>query len=63
MIRASKEEMERAEENPEYSVELSDRSGYLASLGVHHELHCIVSRRPFQLCYVTNAFSVEFGFF
>lgn len=27
------------------SIPLADGSGYAAELGVHHELHCLVSRR------------------
>ena len=49
MMRAFKEEMQQAGEKPEQSVELSDETGYLASLGVFHELHCIVSKERFNL--------------
>ena len=42
MIIVSREEMQRAEEDPDHSIEMYDRDGYPASLGVFHELHCIV---------------------
>jgi hypothetical protein len=42
MISVSKEEMNLANEDPDHSVALG-RGRYLASLGVFHELHCIVS--------------------
>lgn len=41
MIQASHDEMARAGEAPESSVQLS-AGGYLASLGVYHDLHCLV---------------------
>ena len=41
MIRASRKEMELSGEDPDQSVELV-AGGYLASLGVYHELHCLV---------------------
>ncbi|KUJ21331.1 uncharacterized protein LY89DRAFT_639313 [Mollisia scopiformis] len=40
MIRASYDEMAHAGERPEDSIELLD-GGYLASLGVYHDLHCL----------------------
>jgi hypothetical protein len=42
MIGVSREEMERAGEDPDGSVGLG-HGRYPASLGVFHELHCIVS--------------------
>ena len=42
LIRASYEEMQLGQEDPTNSVELWE-GGYLASLGVYHELHCLVS--------------------
>lgn len=43
MISASREEMLLAGEAPQDSVQLSGNRGYLASLGVFHELHCLVN--------------------
>lgn len=43
MIRADYEEMALAGERPDNSIELFS-GGYLASLGVYHDLHCLVSR-------------------
>ncbi|MCJ1229513.1 hypothetical protein MMC12_006180 [Toensbergia leucococca] len=40
LIRASYEEMQLGQEDPTNSVELWE-GGYLASLGVYHELHCL----------------------
>lgn len=42
MISASRQEMLLAGEAPQDSVQLSGNRGYLASLGVFHELHCLV---------------------
>ncbi|KAL8671456.1 MAG: hypothetical protein Q9168_004044 [Polycauliona sp. 1 TL-2023] len=41
MISASHKEMVLAGEDPDQSVQLSVERGYLASLGVFHELHCL----------------------
>ena len=41
-LRVSKEELERTKQT---SVELPEGGGFLAWLGVYHELHCLVSRR------------------
>jgi hypothetical protein len=41
MIRASYDELARAGESPESSIQLQ-AGGYLASLGVYHDLHCLV---------------------
>ncbi|TVY36281.1 Cyclochlorotine biosynthesis protein [Lachnellula subtilissima] len=40
MMRASYEEMALAGEDPDNSIKLLD-GGYLASLGVYHDLHCL----------------------
>lgn len=36
-----------AEEDPEHLVKL-EGSGYMGSLGVYHELHCLVRTSRFQ---------------
>lgn len=42
-IRATKEEMVRAEENLDGAVQLADGTAdYVAVLAVYHELHCLV---------------------
>ncbi|RDA95314.1 hypothetical protein CP533_3531 [Ophiocordyceps camponoti-saundersi (nom. inval.)] len=41
----SREELQRAGESMEEVVEASD-GGYLAALGVYHEIHCLASRIP-----------------
>ena len=43
MIRASSEEMALAGELSDTSVELFS-GGFLASLGVYHDLHCLVRK-------------------
>lgn len=45
-FKAEREELERAGESMDDKVEL-EQGGYLANLGVYHELHCLVSR-PFN---------------
>ncbi|KAH8896285.1 hypothetical protein GQ53DRAFT_819403 [Thozetella sp. PMI_491] len=47
-FRASREELLKAGEDLHNAVELAD-GGYIAVLGVYHELHCLVSSpRPFS---------------
>lgn len=41
-FRTTKEELERAGESFENIAELPE-GGYVATLGVYHELHCVVS--------------------
>lgn len=41
MINASREELLLSNDDPDQSIELVN-GGYLAALGVYHELHCIV---------------------
>jgi hypothetical protein len=43
LIKSSKSEVESNNENPEERLELVE-GGYLGSLGVFHELHCLVSK-------------------
>jgi len=40
-MRSSYQEMTLGGEDPEHSVEMADGSGYMTSLGVYHELHCL----------------------
>ena len=47
MIRASYEELAQAGESPSTAIELLD-GGYLASLGVYHDLHCLVCTQRAQ---------------
>jgi hypothetical protein len=43
LARASHEEMDLGLEDPEHSVAVADeKGGYMISLGVFHELHCLV---------------------
>lgn len=43
LSRASYEEMNFGHEDPEHSVAVADeKGGYMISLGVFHELHCLV---------------------
>jgi hypothetical protein len=53
MIRASYDEMAQVGESPESSVQLS-AGGYLASLGVYHDLHCLV-REASGMLYMTTS--------
>ncbi|KAF2804151.1 uncharacterized protein BDZ99DRAFT_525744 [Mytilinidion resinicola] len=41
LMRSSYEEMSLAGENPEQSVDMFEGGGYMTSLGVYHELHCL----------------------
>lgn len=44
LSRISHKEMELGREDPEHSVAVADgQGGYMGSLGVFHELHCLVS--------------------
>lgn len=42
LIRATRDELIAAGESLENATELADDSGFLASLGVYHEMHCLV---------------------
>lgn len=43
-ISASKAELEQSHDKPTERLELV-AGGYLATLGIYHELHCLVSTR------------------
>ena len=45
LIRATRDELIAAGESLENATELADGSGFLASLGVYHEMHCLVRSR------------------
>ena len=42
LIRATRDELIAAGESVEDATTLADGSGYLAALGVYHEMHCLV---------------------
>lgn len=42
LIRATRDELIAAGESAEDAATLADGSGYLAALGVYHEMHCLV---------------------
>ena len=42
LIRATRDELIAAGESFEDATKLADGSGYLAALGVYHEMHCLV---------------------
>jgi hypothetical protein len=49
---ATREELERSGESLENVAELKG-GGYLSSLGVYHEVHCLVSAIPIRLSLLT----------
>ena len=42
LIRATRDELIAAGESFEDATKLADGSGFLAALGVYHEMHCLV---------------------
>jgi hypothetical protein len=44
---ATKEEVKSSNEDPDDTVSLLDREGYLGTIGVYHGLHCMVSARKY----------------
>jgi hypothetical protein len=49
---ATEEEVKSSNEDPDDTVSLIDKEGYLGTIGVYHGLHCMVSR--LNLPYETN---------
>ena len=56
LIRASQQEMQFGQKEPETSMELSEVEGYLTSLEVYHELQCLVTLPGLKFSMVNSSF-------